>query len=132
MVALLIVAPVLAGAGAPRLCTKSNRLPSEAEILHGSRPSTERKSVMAKRYEISEQTWGVVSHLFIENHGRGRPRLRDRLTLYDVFWVLCSGAACRAMPERSSLWSTVVSTVSKLADSGDVRSNAQTLATENE
>ena len=81
---------------------------------------------MAKRYELSEEAWDVVSDLFIETHGRGRPRLSDRLMLDGVLWVLCSGAAWRDMPERFGPWSTV----SRLAKSGDVRSDAQTLAPE--
>ncbi|MCP6695530.1 IS5 family transposase [Pseudomonas donghuensis] len=62
---------------------------------------------MAKRYELSDEAWGVVSDLFIETHGRGRPRLSDRLMLDGVLWVLCSGAAWRDMPERFGPWSTV-------------------------
>ncbi|WP_236192347.1 MULTISPECIES: hypothetical protein [Pseudomonas] len=34
---------------------------------------------MAKRYGLSDEAWGVISDLFIETHGRGRPRLSDRL-----------------------------------------------------
>ena len=55
---------------------------------------------MAKRYELSDEAWGVVSDLFMETHGRGRPRLSDRLMFDGVLWVLCSGAAWRDMPER--------------------------------
>ncbi|WP_087502955.1 IS5 family transposase [Pseudomonas sp. SID14000] len=62
---------------------------------------------MAKRYELSDEAWDVVSDLFIETHGRGRPRLNDRLMLDGVLWVLCSGAAWRDMPERFGPWSTV-------------------------
>ncbi|HBO8767057.1 TPA: IS5 family transposase [Pseudomonas aeruginosa] len=62
---------------------------------------------MAKRYELSDEAWDVVSDLFIETHGRGRPRLSDRLMLDGVLWVLCSGAAWRDMPERFGPWSTV-------------------------
>ncbi|WP_414892466.1 IS5 family transposase [Pseudomonas serboccidentalis] len=62
---------------------------------------------MAKRYELSDEAWDVVSNLFIETHGRGRPRLNDRLMLDGVLWVLCSGAAWRDMPDRFGPWSTV-------------------------
>ncbi|MFP3443533.1 MULTISPECIES: IS5 family transposase [Pseudomonas] len=62
---------------------------------------------MAKRYELSDEAWDVVSDLFIETHGRGRPRLSDRLMLDGVLWVLCSGAAWRDMPDRFGPWSTV-------------------------
>jgi transposase len=48
---------------------------------------------MARRYELTDEAWNVVSDLFIETHGRGRPRLSDRLMLDGVLWVLCSGAA---------------------------------------
>ena len=48
---------------------------------------------MARRYELSDEAWGVVSDLFIETHGRGRPRLSDLLILDGVLWMLCSGAA---------------------------------------
>ena len=47
---------------------------------------------MARRYELTDEAWDVVSDFFIETHGRGRPRLSDRLMLDGVLWVLCSGA----------------------------------------
>lgn len=47
---------------------------------------------MAKRYELSHEAWTVVADLFTEIHGRGRPRLCDRLMLDGVLWGLCSGA----------------------------------------
>nr|WP_275094171.1 MULTISPECIES: transposase [Pseudomonas] len=50
---------------------------------------------MAKRYELSDEAWALVADLFTETHGRGRPRLSDRLMLDGVLWVLCSGAAWR-------------------------------------
>ena len=62
---------------------------------------------MAKRYKLSEEAWGVVSDLFIETHGRARPRLSDRLMLDGVLLGLCSGAGWRDMPERFGPWSTV-------------------------
>jgi transposase len=65
---------------------------------------------MAKRYELSDEAWDVVSDLFIETHSRGRPRLNDRLMLDGVLWVLwvlCSGAAWRDMMERFGPRSTV-------------------------
>ena len=62
---------------------------------------------MAKRYELSDEAWGLVSDLFIETHGRGRPRLSDRLMLDGVLWVLCSAAARRDIPERFGPWSVV-------------------------
>ncbi len=48
---------------------------------------------MAKRYEISDEAWDLLSDLFIEIRRRGRPRVSDRLMLDGVLWVLYSGAA---------------------------------------
>lgn len=85
---------------------------------------------MAKRYELSDEAWGVVADLFIETHGRGRPRLSDRLMLDGVLWVLCSGAALARYAGALRPMVNDVSTVSRLAKSGDIRSDAQTLAPE--
>lgn len=62
---------------------------------------------MAKRYELSDEARDVVSDLFIETHGRWRPRLNDRLMLAGVLWGLCSGAAWRDTQQRFGPWSTV-------------------------
>lgn len=62
---------------------------------------------MAKCYVLSDEAWTGVADLFTETHGRGQPRLSDRLMLDGVLWVLCSGAAWRDMPERFGPWSTV-------------------------
>lgn len=63
---------------------------------------------MAKRYELSDEIWTVVVDLFTETHGRGRPRLSDRLMLDGMLRVLRSGACCVArLPERFGPWSTV-------------------------
>lgn len=61
---------------------------------------------MAKRYELSDEAWDVVSDLSIENHSRGQPRLSDRLMLDGVLWVLCQGDAWRDMPDRFGPQST--------------------------
>lgn len=61
---------------------------------------------MAKRYELSDEAWAVVADL-TETHGRGRPRLSERLMLDGVLWIHCSGAGWRDMPERFGPWSTV-------------------------
>ncbi len=58
---------------------------------------------MAKRYELADEAWDVVSDLFIETHGRGRPRLNDRLMLDGVLRVLCSGAAWRDLARANAV-----------------------------
>ena len=63
---------------------------------------------MANRYELSDGAWAVVADLFTKTHGRGRPRLSDRMMLDGVLRGLCSGTAWRDMPERFGPWSTVL------------------------
>lgn len=60
-----------------------------------------------QRYEISDADWELVSDLFNSPRRTGRPRADDRVMLNGVFWVLCSGASWRDMPERYGPWSTV-------------------------
>lgn len=88
--------------------------------------------MMAKHYEFSDKAWDVVSDLFIETHGQGRPRLSDRLMLDGVLWGLCSGAAWRDMPDRFGLWSTVYQRFRGWRNQGDIRSDAPTLAAQAE
>jgi transposase len=55
---------------------------------------------MAKRYELSNEAWGVISGLLTETHGRGKPRLSDCLMLDGMLWALCSGAAWQDIAVR--------------------------------
>lgn len=55
---------------------------------------------MAKRYELPDAAWDLVTDIFYEPRRSGRPRADDRLMLNGVHWVLCSGAAWRDMPEH--------------------------------
>lgn len=61
---------------------------------------------MAKRYELSDEAWDVISDLFTHQHP-GRPRSNDRLMLDGVLWLVCSGAAWRDVPEHFGPWRTV-------------------------
>lgn len=63
---------------------------------------------MANRYELSDGAWAVVADLFTKTHGRGRPRLSDRMMLDGVLRGLCSGTAWREMSERFGPWSRVL------------------------
>ncbi len=47
---------------------------------------------MVRRYELTDEAWDVVSDLFIETHGRGRPRLSDRLML-----MACCGCSAQVL-----------------------------------
>ena len=62
---------------------------------------------MAKRYELPDAAWELFKDLVSPEQRMGRPRSDDRLVLNGIFWILCSGAAWRDLPERFGPWSTV-------------------------
>lgn len=62
---------------------------------------------MAKRYELTDRAWELIADWVSPDQKMGRPRSDDRLMLNGIFWILCSGAAWRDLPERFGPWSTV-------------------------
>lgn len=62
---------------------------------------------MAKRYELPDAAWELIVDLVSPEQKMGRPRSDDKLMLNGIFWLLCSGAAWRDLPERFGPWSTV-------------------------
>jgi len=62
---------------------------------------------MAKRYELPDAAWELIADLVSPEQRMGRPRSDDRLMLNGLFWILCSGAAWRDLPDRFGPWSTV-------------------------
>lgn len=62
---------------------------------------------MARRYELPDAGWELIKDLVYPEQKMGRPRSDDRLVLNGIFWILCSGAAWRDLPERFGPWSTV-------------------------
>ena len=62
---------------------------------------------MARRYELPDAGWELIKDLVYPEQKMGRPRSDDRLVLNGIFWILCSEAAWRDMPERFGPWSTV-------------------------
>lgn len=66
-----------------------------------------------RRYELSDTQWDQIQDLFPScdrdrgrGRDRGRPRRDDRHLLNAIFWILCSGAAWRDLPERYGPWQT--------------------------
>lgn len=60
-----------------------------------------------RRYELSDAQWDQIHDLFPSiSRDRGRPRREDRHLLNAIFWILCSGAAWRDLPERHGPWQT--------------------------
>lgn len=55
---------------------------------------------MAGRYEISDNGWALIEDIVSPPQRTGRPRRDDRQVLNGIFWILCSGAKWRDLPER--------------------------------
>ncbi len=60
-----------------------------------------------KRHELTDEQWALVDpYLPLSTARTGRPP-RDRRTLLNaVFWILCTGAPWRDLPERFGPWQT--------------------------
>jgi len=61
-----------------------------------------------KRHELTDEQWALIEpHLPLSSARTGRPP-RDRRTLINgIFWILCTGAPWRDLPERFGPWQTV-------------------------
>jgi transposase len=61
-----------------------------------------------KRHELTDEQWVLVeTQLPLSTARTGRPP-RDRRTLLNgIFWILCTGAPWRDLPERFGPWQTV-------------------------
>lgn len=75
---------------------------------------------MLKRYELTDQEWNQISHLFPPEYNgkRGRPRKDNRTMLNAVVWIARSGAPWRDLPERYGPWKSVYSRFRKWIDDG--------------
>ena len=75
---------------------------------------------MAGRYEISDRGWTLIEDIVSPGTpaGRGRPRRDDRQMLNGIFWILCSGAKWRDLPERFGPWKTVYQRFRQWRDDG--------------
>jgi transposase len=63
-----------------------------------------------QRYELSDQQWDRVAHLFPDpgRHGKpGRPAIDQRRYVNGILWILHTGAPWRDLPERYWPWKTV-------------------------
>lgn len=60
-----------------------------------------------ERYEPSTQHWTLIQDIASPPQRMGRPRHDDREMFNGLFWILCSGAKWRDLPERYGPWKTV-------------------------
>jgi transposase len=72
-----------------------------------------------KRHELTDEQWALVEpHVPRSTARTGRPA-RDRRTLLNgIFWILCTGAPWRDLPERFGPWQTVYDHFRKWRRSG--------------
>jgi transposase len=59
---------------------------------------------MVGRYELHEWQWQLIHDLFPPPKATGRKRRDPRQMLNAIFWILCSGASWRDLPERYGPW----------------------------
>jgi transposase len=57
------------------------------------------------RYELTDYEWVAIKP-FLPNKPRGVPRVNDRRVLNGIFWILCSGAPWRDLPESFGPYTT--------------------------
>lgn len=72
-----------------------------------------------KRHELMDEQWALVDpHIPRSKARTGRPPSDRRLMLNGIFWILCTGAPWRDMPERFGPWQTVYDHFRKWRKSG--------------
>jgi transposase len=59
---------------------------------------------MVGRHELHDWQWQLIRDLFPPPKATGRKRRDPRQMLNAVFWILCSGAPWRDLPERYGPW----------------------------
>jgi transposase len=71
------------------------------------------------RHEITDEQWALVElHIPLSKARTGRPSSDPRLMLNGIFWVLCTGAPWRDLPDRFGPWQTVYDHFRKWRRSG--------------
>jgi transposase len=72
-----------------------------------------------KRHELMDEQWALVEpHLPLSTARTGRPARDRRTLLHGIFWILCTGAPWRDLPERFGPWQTVYDHFRKWRKSG--------------
>lgn len=73
------------------------------------------------RYDFPDDAWALIQPLLPNERGMpkgGRPYIEHRTVINGIFWVLCSGAPWRDLPERYGSWKTVYNRFNRWSKSG--------------
>ncbi|XYX40797.1 IS5 family transposase [Candidatus Erwinia dacicola] len=73
------------------------------------------------RYDLSDEAWALFQPLLPTEPvtpRAGRPWAEHRMIINGKFWVLCSGAPWRNLPERYGPWKTVYNRLNRWSKSG--------------
>ncbi|XYX41021.1 IS5 family transposase [Candidatus Erwinia dacicola] len=73
------------------------------------------------RYDLSDEAWALIQPLLLTEPvtpRTGRPWAKHRMIINGMFWVLCSGAPWRDLPERYGPWKTVCNRLNRWSKSG--------------
>lgn len=73
------------------------------------------------RYDLPNEAWALIQPLLPAEPATprvGRPWAEHRMIINGMFWVLCSGAPWRDLPERYGPWKTVYNRFNRWSKSG--------------
>lgn len=73
------------------------------------------------RYDLPDEAWALIQPLLPAEPATpraGRPWAEHRMNINGMFWVLCSGAPWRDLPERYGPWKTVYNRFNRWSKSG--------------
>nr|QSE36747.1 IS5 family transposase ISSfl7 [Shigella flexneri 3a] len=73
------------------------------------------------RYDLPDEAWTIIKPLLPPEPATpraGRPWAEHRKIINGMFWVLCSGAPWRDLPERYGAWKTVYNRFNRWSKSG--------------
>ena len=62
---------------------------------------------MVRRYELTDEAYGLIEGLLPKNGSRGGQWHDHRQMLNGIFWILHTGAQWRELPERYGPWQSV-------------------------
>ncbi|AAL72447.1 ISSfl1 ORF1 [Shigella flexneri] len=73
------------------------------------------------RYDLPDEAWTIIKPLLPPEPATpraGRPWAEHRKIINGMFWVLCSSAPWRDLPERYGAWKTVYNRFNRWSKSG--------------